>query len=566
MHKKTERLDMLTTDKLSVARLVLICSRLGIEDVIFSPGSRNAPMVIAFVESKLFNTYCIPDERAAAFYALGMSIATKNPTVICCTSGSAVLNYAPAISEAYYQGIPMVVVTADRPVEWIDQGVGQSIRQNEVFRNIIKSSFQFTEEASEEQDLIANDTYTIDAIQTSLNGWPGPVHINIPLQEPLYNQAPFVEHPLIQISDIVEKSVDIPELNRLQKIWKSSRRKIILMGQSTPKPMLHHMLNNWVQNKEVILLTETSSNCYVNGAIQNIDRVITNFGASKTKYQADLLISIGGPIVSKKILSYFLNNKPIYHWHVSRESKKDTFRALTDYIPTEAIDFFKEIEPDESLNELTFQNDWEQVRLHTSLRHNEFINNIAWSDLKLFDIALKELKDDMVLHMGNSTVVRYIQLFNQNPQILYLGNRGVGGIDGCTSTALGYTIKSEKKNILITGDMAFYYDSNAFWNHHFPSYFRIIVVNNQGGGIFRIIPGPSSTHQLKHYFEAYQEGDAHYLAKHNNIDYKSAHNEDELKHILPEFLDDSKGVKMLEIFTPREINDTVLMDYFNYLK
>ncbi|MGA0256861.1 MAG: thiamine pyrophosphate-binding protein, partial [Saprospiraceae bacterium] len=169
---------MILSDKRSIARLVDICHQMGVKELVFSPGSRNAPLVISFVESGLFECLCIPDERTAAFFAMGMAIQSDRTVAICCTSGSAALNYAPALSEAYYQGVPLLVLTADRPVEWIDQGVGQSIRQNNVYANYIKKSFEFIQEASKEEDIAANDEISIQALQACQSGFKGPVHIN----------------------------------------------------------------------------------------------------------------------------------------------------------------------------------------------------------------------------------------------------------------------------------------------------------------------------------------------------------------------------------------------------
>ena len=548
----------MTTDKRSVAELVEIAYQMGIKDVVLSPGSRNAPLIIAFVESAKFNCYTIADERVAAFFALGLSIKSKRPTVISCTSGSAVLNYAPAISEAYYQGVPLLVLTADRPEEWIDQGIGQCIRQNNIYSNYIKAEFQFIQEASQEEDLQHNRSIVQDAIQIASSGFKGPVHINIPLAEPLYGRAEF---PGVELE---EKNVGIAQSSLdegLARIWQESKRKLILMGLAPSDEVLNSLMANLHSKDEIVVLTETSSNCFVEGAIQTIDRFITGIEKAPSEYIPDLVVTLGGPVVSKKIKSLFLNNKPQHHWHVSLDAAKDTFKALTEHVQMEATGFLNSVSGISSPNATDFQKLWREGNRSLKKPHAEYLSDCPWSDLKAFDRILDSIPDGSVLHMGNSTVVRYVQLFDQNPNIEYLSNRGVSGIDGCTSTAMGYAWDSDAPNVLITGDIAFHYDSNAFWHKYRSSNLKIIVINNGGGSIFRIIPGPSSTDQLEEYFETEQNSSAELLAKHYNIEYASA---DSLESVNRELnsLFESSSSRILEVFTPNKLNAEVLKEYF----
>jgi len=188
----------MTSAKESISRLAIILKAKGIKNVVFSPGSRNAPLIISIANDPYFNCYNIPDERSAAFFAMGIGLSTREPVVICCTSGSAAINYGPAISEAYYQKIPLIILTADRPQEWIDQRAGQTIRQTDLYRNYIKFSTQLRQEVHDEYDLWYNDRLINQAIETATSGGDGPVHINVPLKEPLYDQ--------------VESHADVPKL------------------------------------------------------------------------------------------------------------------------------------------------------------------------------------------------------------------------------------------------------------------------------------------------------------------------------------------------------------------
>jgi len=556
----------MTSDKLSIARLVEIAHLKGIKDVVFSPGSRNAPLVISFVESKKFNCLCIPDERVAAFFAMGMSLKTKRPTIICCTSGSAALNYAPAICEAFYQYIPMLVITADRPVEWIDQGIGQSIRQHNIYNNYIKGAFQFIQDASKEDDYWYNDRITNEAINLSLASNQGPVHLNIPFREPLYNTVSELKDEVKIINDYDHKASLSPESwNELSSIWQASKRKVILLGLSHPDKALSDCLNVLVKKESVILLTETCSNVAVSNGIQCIDRVITSFD-DETDFKADLVLTFGGPVISKKIKKFFQRNKPKYHWDLRSDHPLDTFQSLTHRVDANPLYFLQTLKGLDSKNENKFTETWLTRNRDVESAHDQYLSDATFSDLKAFDGILNALPDDVNLHLSNSAIVRYAQLFNQNPTINYFANRGVSGIDGSTSTALGYAHMSNENNLLITGDMSFFYDSNAFWHKHLPKNFKIILINNSGGGIFRIIPGPSSTNQLDEFFEATHPNNAQKICEMFEFGYKSVSSFESLRDTLADFLNSTDdALQLLEVFTPREKNKEVLDAYFDFI-
>jgi len=556
----------MTSDKLSISRLVEIAFLKGVKDVVFSPGSRNAPLVISFVESQKFNCICIPDERVAAFYAMGMSLNTKCPTIICCTSGSAALNYAPAICEAFYQYIPLLVITADRPVEWIDQGIGQSIRQHNIYNNYIKGAFQFIQDASKNDDIWYNDRIANEAINLALASNRGPVHLNIPFREPLYNTVDSFDNNVKLINAYDHKaSLSESSWRELRKIWERSERKIILLGLSHPNKLLSDCLSKLVKDSSIILLTETCSNVAVDNGIQCIDRVISSFD-DEVLYKADLVLTIGGPVISKKIKTFFQRHKPNYHWDLRSDKGLDTFQALTHKIDADLIYFLTGLIDIRSYNSDTFQNQWLKRNSDVGLAHDSFLNSAEYSDLKAFDLILNNLPNQINLHLSNSAIVRYAQLFNQKKLVNYFANRGVSGIDGSTSTALGYANSSNEDNLLITGDMSFFYDSNAFWHNYLPKNFKIILINNSGGGIFRIIPGPGSTNQLDHFFEATHNHNALKVCEMFGFQYSSVSNSLELQSVISDFFNSSfESIQLLEVFTPRHLNQKILADYFNFI-
>ncbi len=557
---------MRTTTKKSIVRLVDICYKRGLRRVIFSPGSRNAPLVIGFTSHGGFECQTVADERVAAFIALGHGIATHTPTIICCTSGSAVLNYAPAIVEAYYQRVPLLILTADRPSEWIDQGIGQSMRQKEVYSNYIKFSGKWKENAISETELLYNDEVVNESISKTLMPPLGPAHINIPFYEPLYETTIHKEHspPLKVETSTYNYKFELDK--EFRTIWNDSNRKVILVGLLHPNVELSQILSELSSREDVILITETTSN--IKGVINigSIDRALHGVSHTNRLMQPDLLISIGGPIISKIIKHFFRENNPTHHWYLDEGQLKDTFRATPKHLKTHPITVFNQLKDLHSSNAKEFQNYWNQLDAITENAHKEYMKELPYSDLKVMAEIFSNCPPDCNLHLANSTPVRYAQLFNQQEKVSYFSNRGVSGIDGSTSTAIGIAQMDSKHNILITGDMSFIYDSNAFWISQYPSNLSIILINNGGGGIFRFIPGPDTTGQLEDTFEAHHHLDASHLSKMYGLTYYRTNNLQEFRSKYIELIERKHAKILIEVFTPRKDNAKILREYFRSIK
>jgi len=319
----------MVSDKPFIQRLVKICEAKKVKHVVFSPGSRNAPLVISFANTEYFDCITIPDERVAAFYALGMAQQLQEPVVICCTSGSAALNYAPAIVEAYYQKIPLLVLTADRPVERIDQGAGQTMRQKNVYSNYIKGSFELIQEASLISDLRFNDRLLCEAINLSRQGAKGPVHINVPLSEPLYGQKKMPTNIDLQLVDA--KDFDLSISNKSQEVivdlWTRAKKKLIICGQSLPNKEVDTLLEKVAQDSSVAVISESCSNRYLNPLNPCIDRLITTIKDDESEdFKPDLVVSLGDAIISKKIKTLISQYQPDEHWFVNeQENSLDTY-------------------------------------------------------------------------------------------------------------------------------------------------------------------------------------------------------------------------------------------------
>ena len=531
----------------------------GITDVVLTPGSRNAPFSISIANTPFFETYSIVDERSAAFFAMGLSQQSKKPTVLICTSGTALLNYAPAIAEAYYQRIPLLVISADRPEEWIDRGEGQSIRQNNVFQNY--SDYSASLIADEKDGSVQNKEIIQKTIQYLVSN-NGPVHLNVPFQEPLYELVECDELPSFQF-ETKENSVDVlKEVDESLEIIQKAERIMVLVGQHVYEDF-SEKLEQFNQLQQVIVLTETHANVNIENAFPCIDRLIMGLnGNAQQTLAPDVLITIGTNIISRKIKALLRKSKPKHIQVGLNEKPMDTFDCLEVQCNLTPQEFFN------SLKEIESKSEWKNELL--SIQENQIKQVEAWlpstafSDLTVFSFILNSIPHGIDLQMGNSSVVRYIQLFNQNKNLTYFGNRGVAGIDGSTSTAIGAAWKTKKPTLLISGDLSFHYDSNAFWNNYLSNQFKVIVINNGGGGIFRIIDGSKDTAHLEQFFEtSHSSKSIKGIADLYNLNYFSAANNDELNEVLPLFFN-KNNVSVLEIFTHKEDNPKALDAFFQH--
>ncbi|MFN0729038.1 2-succinyl-5-enolpyruvyl-6-hydroxy-3-cyclohexene-1-carboxylic-acid synthase [Polaribacter gochangensis] len=548
--------------KKELAQLVIsACHQFNIDTVVISPGSRNAPLTVGFSNHPTINALSIVDERCAAFFALGIAQQTQKPVAIVCTSGSALLNYYPAIAEAFYSNIPLVVISADRPKHLIDIGDGQTIRQENVFQNHILFSANLIESEAKKE---FNINLISEALQIAITK-KGPIHINVPFDEPLYETIDELEEftfPIVTSSES-KQSVDYVEI---AETWNASTKKMILVGAHFPDEELQGLIQQFKNDSSVIVLTETTSNIASETTINSIDKLI--FPLSEEEFpelKPEVLLTFGGMVVSKKIKQFLRKHQPTHHWHIDEQKAMNTFHCLTEFIQEKPVTFLSALVIKSKIIESNYQQKWLREKEKRAEKHQLYLSEIPHADLKVFEQVLESIPANSQLQLGNSSVVRYAQLFDVKDSLKVFCNRGTSGIDGSTSTAIGAAFANKNQTVFITGDLSFFYDSNALWNNYIPKNFRIIIINNNGGGIFRFIPGPKSTNALE-YFETPHQLTAAHLCKMYQLEYISVSETAKVVAALKSFYQDSNAPKVLEIFTDKEINETILKAYFNHLK
>lgn len=571
--------------------IVCHCKAKGIENIVISPGSRNAPLTIGFTEDPFFKCFSIVDERSAAFFALGIAQQLRQPVAVVCTSGSALLNYYPAIAEAFYSDIPLVVISADRPSYKIDVGDGQTIRQDGVFhRNIGYSAnlkqdvvhatdriYRYARESiyaggvEETQQSIQahNDAELNRSLNTALNTGL-PVHINAPFEEPLYDVVD-ERNGMFEIANAESDPIDLTDIDRYTDLWNKAERKMVLVGVNHPNAIEQRFLDFLGNDPSVVVLTESTSNLHHSNFFPSIDSIVAPIEKSPrkealfNKLRPDILLTFGGLIVSKKIKAFLRAYRPKEHWHVDELKAYDTFFSLTRHFKLAPNRFFRTFFEQSKTKASTYFPYWNSIRDDYRKRREVYLKQIPFSDMLAFYHICNHIPSAYQVQLANSSTVRYMQLFDLDTSVKVFCNRGTSGIDGSTSTAVGASRYHKDPTLLITGDLSFLYDSNGLWNEYIRPDFKIILINNGGGGIFRILPGKDDSENFERYFETTQDYDVSHLCKMYGFTHLVAKSEKEVLSFLPGFFQQKTGPSLLEVITPRILNDKILLGYFDFI-
>ncbi|MFC2114480.1 2-succinyl-5-enolpyruvyl-6-hydroxy-3-cyclohexene-1-carboxylic-acid synthase [Bacteroidota bacterium] len=538
--------------------LVSICETLGITHIVISPGSRPAPLALEFIRNKKIQHFVINDERSAAYMALGMAIQLKKPVALLCTSGTAALNYAPAVAEAFNQQIPLLVLTADRPSEWIGQGENQTIIQHKLFEPNILASYQL--QTSYGSIEVINEAYRIfsEAIHKCNFPVKGPVHINIPIKEPLYQQekAGFIPLKLVRQEE-VELQLSPRRLKELFQQLVTPRKVMVLAGIHQPNPKLRRVLNKLFSLTDIVFIRDITSN------LADIDRAVaypelvisTSDEKTLQKLKPDLLITFGNYVISKKIREFLRAYPPKYHWHIGIDKGfVDTYQALTRVIPVKSNYFFSSLLRAVKVFEKRSFSGFYRLWIKADEKAVQLMQEKISTDLELqfVDRILRKLPKNSIIQLGNSSPVRLanelsLQSNKHAKSIAVFSNRGTSGIDGSLSSCVGSSLISDQLHFILIGDQSLMYDRNALWNSYIGSNLKIILLNNKGGGIFRRMEGPASQKELEEYFVNYVETDFKNMSTQHGLAYFECDEIEKFDLVYKAFVKESASSALLEI-------------------
>lgn len=552
------------TDKKNILQLAALLRAHGIKRLVLCPGSRNIPLVQTFTHMPEMVCYQMTDERSAGFFALGLALHGGEPAAICCTSGTALVNIHPAIAEAFYQKVPLLVISADRPAAWIGQMDGQTLPQPGIFGNLVKRAVNLPEIHTEEDEWFCNRLINEALLELDHHG-RGPVHINVPISEPFF-KLPVETLPEVRVitryQGLSPYDRDyqplIERLNRYQ-------RRMAVVGQMNLIYLFDKKYKRLL-DKQFTWFTENLSNQTVPGTpIRNIEPMLCGMNAEqKNQMRPELLITYGGHVISKRLKRFLRQFKPIEHWHISEDGEvMDLYGSLTTVIEMNPFAFLEKIAPLlNSPKAPDYSLQWEH--LSKAVPQVDF----GYSEMQAIGKVITHLPQPASLHLANSSSVRYAQFFDVPQGIEILSNRGTNGIEGSLSTAIGYAAASTHLHFILIGDLSFFYDMNALWNPNYGSNIRILLLNNGGGEIFHALPGLELSPEAHRFVVGTHKRSAKAWCEDCGFSYRAAHTEEELDKALPEFThpDISQKPLLLEVFTDKQSDIESLKRYFHALK
>ncbi|MBD5226208.1 MAG: 2-succinyl-5-enolpyruvyl-6-hydroxy-3-cyclohexene-1-carboxylic-acid synthase, partial [Bacteroidales bacterium] len=489
-----------TTEKAGCRLIGEAMEAYGVKHVVLSPGSRNAPLIMVFARNKYFKTYSVIDERSAAFVALGIAEISCEPVAIVCTSGSAILNYAPALSEAYYRHLPLIAISADRPEEWIDQNDSQTIRQLQALSQVVRGSVCIKGELYNNEEIEFANRKINDILQLCVSGVRGPVHINVPLSMPLtneYNDNITRQFHKIDRYDFTDK---IPVEAARDLAFQVHGKKLLITGFiSLPDNRLNKAIGTLAALPNVAVVCEGLSNIHAMNVLNGCDTLFPDsMNEEQLKFLSpDIIISFGGAPVSAKFKKFLRRCNSAIHWHVGKSDNAiDCFRKLTARIELNPEGFFPRFAS--SLAHISRNSEkkgdyaeiWKRYvqSVTVSSGVKKQLPPMQFNAMSAVDYILQSMPSNWNIQLGNGMAVRYGLVSDHLCRFHRVdSNRGVSGIDGCLSTAIGASCAYSGNTLLIIGDMSTEYDLSAFFSGLITQKLKIVVLNNGGGGIFHYV-------------------------------------------------------------------------------
>ena len=490
--------SMTTSEKWGCREIAKALAAYGIRYIVTSPGSRNSPLLMAVENCGRFKVTPVVDERSAAFIAVGMAEISNEGVAIICTSGSALLDYAPGVSEAYYRHLPLIVISADRPAEWIDQDDSQTIRQPGALNAIVKGTYAIKGEAQTETEKWFINRTLNEALTAALSGCHGPVHINMALSMPLTNSIETEDDGFDSFRKITTitapDSIDNETAHRLAEEL-HDKRIAVFCSIGMPSAKLNKAIAVMAAQPNVVVIAEGVSNIHAKGTVYNPETIFCRLSDAEAEMlKPDILITTGGAPVAASWKKCARNWHVAEHWHVGKTNNiTDTYMSLTRRIDYTAEGFFPKIANSlryinsRQENRSTFRQLWEEAAARITAAADKAMAEMEWNAALAVRMVTRSVPERWNLQLSNGMAVRYAMLDNLGRFHRVDSNRGVSGIDGSTSTAVGASALYNEPTLLITGDMSAQYDIGALTSTVMSNRLKIVVINNGGGGIFKFV-------------------------------------------------------------------------------
>lgn len=573
-------MEISTSDNIVARAVASLLRDHGVKDVVMSPGSRNAPLITAVRAIDEFAVRMVVDERSAAFVALGIAITVRRPVALICTSGTALYNYAPAVAEAFYRRVPLIVVSADRPPEWIGQDDSQTLVQPGALANIVKRTYALPA-LGRDGDLWCAVRMLNDAMLRATALPAGPVHINVPIDEPLSGLVSLDEAMLTDHFPVVESVSATPDLSTaryrmLATSLASPQRVMIVAGFMPADSMVRKAVARLAAIGNIAVLAENTSNLWgTEGVIGNIDATLAAMRGRGDDFEAemvpDIVVSVGGALVSRHLKQFLRRHSDrIIHWQVGvTDGLVDCFRSLSKSIDVEPGFFLRGIASglQVHLTPSTYGRRWQALSADADAATSRYASDLPWCDFRLFAAVAPRIPRQWNLHFSNGTAIRYGQLFTALRPHAVECNRGVSGIDGSTSTALGASLAyGRAPTLLITGDMSALYDVGALFSPLVTPRLKVLLVDNGGGAIFRFI---ASTRHLPSLDDSFALGCTTPFDEVGRVlgfAVEEVSSEEELRRKWPRFAAECECPAMLVAHTDGALSASLLDKFFTALE
>ena len=548
------------SDKENVNILTSLLIAHSVRHAVVCPGSRNAPIVHNLDACGSIHCYPVTDERSAGFYALGLCQAVNAPVVVCVTSGTALLNLCPSVAEAFYQHLPLVVISTDRPAQWIDQLDGQTLPQVGVLERFVSRTVNLPEPHDEESRWYCNRLIN-EAMIACVKGSCGPVHINVPITEPLYqfntNTLP-IERKVTFLSGLSDfNAASVQCFQPIVTALKHAQKPLIIIGQMKPSVVISTHVERLISQQNVVLYeplgADKGDNC--------LEETMCLIGDRK-EFLPDFILYFGDTFVSKRLKKFLRKAKKAECWIVNPEGVLyDTFMNLTGIVQANPKDIMLAID---FLGNTEWFNLWENmkqhVRKHCMIFEPHYSNMLA---VKQLEALLSNNPSKAIVHYANSTSIRLGCIYARHHIFC---NRGVNGIEGSLSTAAGYSLVTKEQVFCIIGDLSFFYDQNALWNQNLGGNLRILLLNNHGGEIFAKFEGLKQSPVRNRIVIAEHATTAEGICRDNRIKYYAANDIQTLEKLLYVLVKEKSARPMLlEVFTDAETDLQIYQEYLNTL-
>ena len=565
---------MMNTDKAICRHIAALLAAYGIRDVVLCPGNRNAPLIMAVSRQEQLTRHVVVDERSAAFIALGMSIQSDRPAAVICTSGSALMNLAPAAAEAYYRGVPLILISADRPAAHIDISEPQTMRQPGALENIVKFSIDLPADNGSNDNLQWANRLINDALHMALTGPKGPVHINVHIHEPLTNEIDTTDEGSHlsgkYIYTMPQTTLSVAEARALGQMLAPPCKVLVVAGFMSPHSRINRAMQKLASLPNVTVLAEAQSNIHADKVHGNIDGLLTLMDNDLSrKLTPDVIITAGGSTASHSLGKWLKSLPGLRHWSISQSNtapdlfghlERRIMMAPEIFLPqlASAMTPFRDCES-------SYNNGWNILAGKLHARTYTYLKKAPWSALKAMEMVVAMTPSHCNVHVSNGMSVRLLQFTDYRRLHRVECNRGISGIDGCTSTALGAALSTGNPTWLLTGDMSAQYDIAALAFHSIPDNFKMVVFSNRGGNIFRIIPSTRHLPELEECFAADVRLPLDTLAKAYNLEYFEADNEIELARTGKDFRNCRKAA-ILNLILDETADIKTYKNYFSQLR